>query len=115
LVAIGAGLLVVAAVPVAAGLYLGVIVFAAGMSMNFPALMALVVNRANPNDRAFAVASLSMFFDLAFALGALVIGVVVALSNERAAFAVGGLFAVAGLVPLRMSARQTEGTPLPTS
>ncbi|MCP4227044.1 MAG: MFS transporter [Actinomycetia bacterium] len=73
--------------------------------MNFPALMALVVNRAHPNDRAFVVASLSVFFDLAFAVGALVIGFAVVLANERAAFAVGGVCAIAGLIPLRASSR----------
>lgn len=106
LVATGAGLLIVAAWPTPVGLYTGVVVFSCGMSMNFPALLAFTVNRADPNDRAFAVASLSMFFDLAFALGAVAIGFVVGLSGERAAFAVGGLFALAGLVPLRASARR---------
>ncbi len=101
LVAIGLGMFVVAAVPSAFGLYAGVVVFSAGMSMNFPSLLALVVNRADPNDRAFVVASLSMFFDLAFAAGAVVIGLVVGLTSERVAFAVGGVCAFAGLLPLR--------------
>ncbi|MGH1488485.1 MAG: MFS transporter [Acidimicrobiales bacterium] len=101
LVAIGLGLFVVAALPTAFGLYAGVVVFSAGMSMNFPSLLALVVNRADPNDRAFVVASLSMFFDLAFAAGAVVIGLVVGLTNERMAFAIGGVCAIAGLIPLR--------------
>lgn len=101
LVAIGLGMFVVAAVPSAFGLYAGVVVFSAGMSMNFPSLLALVVNRADPNDRAFVVASLSMFFDLAFAAGAVVIGLVVGLTSERVAFAVGGVCALAGLLPLR--------------
>ncbi|MCP3988066.1 MAG: MFS transporter [Actinomycetia bacterium] len=105
LVGIGTGLIVIAAIPSPVGLYGGVVVFSAGMSMNFPALMALVVNRAHPNDRAFVVASLSVFFDLAFAVGALVIGFVVVLANERAAFAVGGVCAIAGLIPLRASSR----------
>lgn len=103
LVAIGSGLLIVAALPTALGLYLGVITFSAGMSMNFPALMAYVIPRANPNDRAFVVASLSVFFDLSFALAALVVGLIVSVSGERAAFAVGGLCALAGLLPLRIA------------
>jgi MFS family permease len=109
LIALGAGLFIVAAVPSAVGLYAGVVVFSAGMAMNFPALLAMVVNRAHPDDRAFVVASLSIFFDLAFAVGAVVLGVVVGLAGERAAFAVGGLFALAGLVPLRASARRLSG------
>ncbi|MFT7598400.1 MAG: MFS family permease [Acidimicrobiales bacterium] len=108
LVAIGLGLFVIAAIPSAFGLYAGVIVFSAGMSMNFPSLLSLVVGRADPNDRAFVVASLSMFFDLAFATGAVVIGVIVGLANERVAFAVGGVCALAGLIPL-WAARTPRG------
>ncbi|MCP3853359.1 MAG: MFS transporter [Actinomycetia bacterium] len=105
---IGLGLFILAALPSAGGLYLGVVVFAAGMAMSFPALLAFVVNRADPNDRAFVVASFSMLFDLAFALGAVIIGAAVALANERAGFAVGGLFALAGLLPLRSAARRNR-------
>jgi MFS family permease len=100
LVALGAGLLVVASWASPIALYGGVVIFAMGMAMNFPALLALVVNRAGPADRAFAVASISVFFDLAFAGGAVVMGAVVALTSERWAFAFGGLCALLGLVPL---------------
>lgn len=106
LVALGAGLLLVAAWATPVGLFAGVVVFAAGMAMNFPALLAVVVNRSAANERAFAVASLSVFFDVAFAAGAVVMGLIVGVAGERVAFAVGGLFALAGLVPLRLYARR---------
>ena len=109
LVALGAGLLVVAAWASPVGLYSGVIVFSAGMALNFPALLAFVVNRAADADRAFAVASITVFFDVAFAAGAAVMGVIVAVSSERWAFAAGGLCALAGLVPL--AAEHRRGVP----
>lgn len=101
LAAIGLGLVIAGAVPSAIGLYAGVVVFSAGMSMNFPSLMALVINRAAPSDRAFAVASLSIFFDIGFAAGAAAIGAVVGVANERTAFVVAGLCALLGIIPLR--------------
>ena len=104
------GLFVIAALPSAFGLYAGVVVFSIGMSMMFPALLALVVNRAEPGDRAFVVASLSMFFDLAFAVGAVIIGAVVAFTDIRFAFAFGGLCALAGLLPLKLAARRASPT-----
>ena len=106
LVALGAGLLLVAAVPTPVGLLAGVVVFASGMAMNFPALLAVVVNRSAASERAFAVASLSVFFDVAFAVGAVVMGLIVGAAGERVAFAVGGLCALAGLIPLRLYARR---------
>jgi MFS family permease len=106
LVALGAGLLVVSAWATAAALYGGVVIFSMGMAMNFPALLTLVVNRAGPADRAFAVASISIFFDVAFAGGAVVMGAVVALTSERWAFAFGGLCALLGLVPLAVGERR---------
>jgi MFS family permease len=105
LATLGAGLLVMAAVPDARGLYAGVVVFSAGMALNFPALLALVVNRAHPGDRAFAVASISVFFDVAFAAGAVIMGAVVGAAGERAAFAVGGGCALLGLAPLWAATR----------
>jgi MFS family permease len=110
LVALGAGLLVVSAWASAAGLYGGVVIFSMGMAMNFPALLALVVNRAGPAERAFAVASISVFFDVAFAGGAVVMGAVVALSSERWAFAFGGLCALLGLIPLAVGERRAAVT-----
>ena len=112
LIAIGIGMLVVAAVPSVLGLYGGVVIFAIGMAMNFPAMMAFVVNRAAPNDRAFVVASLSIFFDLGFAFGAVGVGLIVGLANERFAFMVGALCAFAGLIPLRAAAHRTAGDSL---
>lgn len=106
LMALGAGLLLVAAVATPVGLLAGVVVFASGMAMNFPALLAVVVNRSAASERAFAVASLSVFFDVAFAVGAVVMGLIVGVAGERVAFAVGGLCALAGLIPLRLYARR---------
>ena len=106
LAALGTGLIIVGLIPNAVGLYVGVVIFAAGMSMNFPAMLALVVNRADARDRAFVVASLSVFFDIGFAFGAVAIGVVVGLASESVAFIVGGVCSIAGLLPLRLATRR---------
>ena len=106
LVALGLGLLVVSSWASVFALYGGVVIFSLGMAMNFPSLLALVVNRAGAADRAFAVASISVFFDLAFAGGAVVMGIVVALSSERWAFAFGGVCALLGLIPLAVGERR---------
>ena len=101
---IGLGLVVTGALDSRVGLLVGIVIFSAGMSMNFPSLMAYIVNRSDPSDRAFAVASLSIFFDVGFAIGATAVGFVVGLADEGIAFVMAGLAALAGILPLRMAA-----------
>jgi len=80
----------VAAVWVAAGC-LGL-----GMSLLYPALFSAALEDVPDNERSQAVGTFSLFFDLSQGLGAPLLGVVVALSGERAAFAVSALIAGAG-------------------
>ncbi|MDH4148443.1 MAG: MFS transporter [Acidimicrobiia bacterium] len=98
---LGAGLLLIAALGNRPGLYIGVVLFGAGMAVNFPAMLAVVVNLAGPDQRTFAVASLSAFFDVGFALGAPVVGLVVKAGGVRSGLAVGGLMAWSALIVLR--------------
>ena len=49
-----------------------------------------------------------MFFDLAFAGGAVAIGLVVAATSERWGFAFGGVCALLGLVPLMADTRRAR-------
>ncbi len=81
---------------------------AARVSDRFGALRVSALSLVGIGLGLLIVASFSMFFDLAFALGAVIIGAAVALANERAGFAVGGLFALAGLLPLRSAARRNR-------
>jgi MFS family permease len=86
----------------AAGLFGGTALFALGTSLLYPSLMRLVVDATPTDERSSAVATFSIFFDLSQGLGAPALGVVVALADEPAAFAVGALLQLAALALLRL-------------
>lgn len=97
----GAGIAVVAAVPTVAGVVAGTVVFAAGMSLMYPALLLLALHGVPDSERASVVGTFSSFFDLSQGLGALVCGAVAAVAGNRGAFAAGAACAAAGLAVLR--------------
>ena len=99
--ALAVGLVVMAAWRAPVGLYAGTVVFALGMSLLFPALNVVVVDGAPASERSSAVATFSIFFDLSQGIGALVLGGVVALGGEPAAFVTGAVLCLVGLVVLR--------------
>jgi MFS family permease len=100
--AIGAaGLAIVALVPTPAGLYLGTVIYALGMSQLYPAVMILALTDVPDQERSSAVGTVSSFFDLSQGLGAFVLGGVAHLSGYRGAFAAGVIAAIVGLVLLR--------------
>jgi MFS family permease len=99
LTAIGVG--VMAVWPTVAGLIAGTVVFAAGMSLMYPALLLLSLVGTEDDERAAVVGTFSSFFDASQGIGALLCGVVVALSGNRGAFATGAVCAALGLVLLR--------------
>ena len=80
----------VAAVWIAAGC------LAVGMSLLYPALFSAALEDVPDHERSQAVGTFSLFFDLSQGIGAPLLGVVVALSGERAAFLVAALIAGAG-------------------
>jgi MFS family permease len=59
-----------------AGVYLAAAILAVAQTFLFPALFALVVDRAPDEERSQAIGSFSMFFDLAFGLGGPLIGAI---------------------------------------
>ena len=84
------------------GVYLGAIVLALGVAFNYPALFLFVMSGTEPHERSHSVASFGFFFDIAGALGAPLLGVIVDLSgSERPAFLAGALASLIGLVGLR--------------
>jgi predicted MFS family arabinose efflux permease len=87
--------------PTVAGLVAGTVVFAAGMSLMYPALLLLSLVGTEDDERAAVVGTFSSFFDASQGLGAFICGVVVALSDNRGAFATGAVAALLGLVLLR--------------
>jgi MFS family permease len=99
LTAIGVG--VMALWSTVAGLIAGTVVFAAGMSLMYPALLLLSLVGTEDDERAAVVGTFSSFFDASQGIGALICGVVVAVSGNRGAFATGAVCAVLGLVLLR--------------
>lgn len=99
LVAITAGLLCIGLIPTAAAAWAATAMLAVGMSLLFPALFTAAVNAAPASERSHAVGTFSLFFDLSQGLGAPALGLAVALFHtERAAFVLGALVALLGLI-----------------
>jgi MFS family permease len=101
---VAAGMLVVTAWQSPAGLVIGTIVFALGMSLHYPALMLLALSGIPDSERASVVGTFSSFFDLSQGLGALVCGAAVAaFGSDAAAFGTGAALSAIGLLVLLTS------------
>ena len=100
----GCGLALMAAVPTVAGLVVGTIIFAGGMSLLYPALLVMALSGVPDTERASVVGTFSSFFDLSQGLGALLCGAAQQLLGYRAAFGVGAILAGVGCVVLRVGA-----------
>lgn len=96
-----AGFVLMAALPSVVGFYGAVLVYALGVSLLYPALFPLVVDRAPEEERSQAVATYSLFFDVSQGLGAFALGVLVALGTERWAFAAAAVLDLVALAVLR--------------
>ncbi len=104
---ISLGLIVVASWGTLAGVYVGTVLLAIGVSFNYPSLFLFVMAGTEPHERSHAVASFGFFFDIAGAIGAPLLGVVIDISGgQRPAFAVG---AAAGLIGLFIVNTMQEG------
>ena len=103
LVAILGGTMVLSAWHAVPGLYLGVVVVACGGALLMPALIPLVVDGVEPHRRSSAMATFTMFIDVAVAVTGYMFGVVADLGGYRATFVAGGVTAVVGLVVLRVA------------
>jgi MFS family permease len=106
--AAGAGMLLTAAWAQPAGLVAGTALFAAGMSLLYPALLLLALSRAPDTERASVVGTFSSFFDLSQGIGALVLGGVADLAGYRGAFATAGGLALVGIGVLRTGVSRWE-------
>ena len=96
LVAVGTGAFVIALWASVAAVWVATACLAVGMSLLYPALFSAALDDVPDHERSQAVGTFSLFFDLSQAVGAPLLGLVVALSTERAAFFVSGLAAGAG-------------------
>jgi len=84
-----------------AGLILGTIVLALGMSLMYPALFVLALEGVSDSERSSVVATISSFFDASQGLGAFICGAVVAVTSNSGAFVTGAIAALFGLLLLR--------------
>jgi predicted MFS family arabinose efflux permease len=100
LVGAGGAMVVIATWSSTAGLVLGTIVFAVGMSMMYTNLMTLALVGVDESQRAAVVGTFSTFFDLSQGLGAFLVGAVIDVSSYEGGFLFGALTAVLGLALL---------------
>ena len=97
----GSGIGTIALWPTTAGLIVGTVVFACGMSLLYPAMLLLALVGIKDSERASVVGTFSSFFDMASGFGAAIAGAIAELAGYRGAFAVSGLMCAFGLVLLR--------------
>jgi MFS family permease len=81
------GMLVVSLVGSVAGLLVGAALLAGGMAFLTPAIFAATFARAPAAERGSAMATVSVFIDLAFGAGPIVVGFVAGLASISAGFA----------------------------
>ena len=75
LVGAAAGMVMMGTFVSVAGLYLAVVVLALGGSLLYPALMVAAVEGVPPNERARALSTFTMFFELSAGVGGPILGV----------------------------------------
>lgn len=87
------------------GLMVGTVIFAAGVAFSFPALSLLVVSSVPASERGAALGTYTAFLDLAFGLGPVTVGAVVAGLGYGPAFVAAAGVAVAGAALLALAIR----------
>ncbi|MEM1332649.1 MAG: MFS transporter [Actinomycetota bacterium] len=96
---VGLSIIVLVAEPWA--LWVAALFVGLGAAFNYPALMALAVNRAPDRESAAVISSFTMFFEIGGAVSGLTVGALGELVGKRPAFIAGVVFPVIGLVVLR--------------
>lgn len=96
----GAGLVLIAAVPAVWSLFAGATVLAVGTAFLTPAVFAAIFSRVPPSERGSAAGTASVFIDLGFSGGPIILGLVAAASGIPAAFLTAAGLAAAGVVLL---------------
>ncbi len=90
------GLIVAGLVPTTVGLLAGASLLAVGVAFTTPAIFTAIVARVAPSERGSAFGTTSLFLDLAFGGGPLVLGVVAQTAGIPAGFLVAAVVAVVG-------------------
>ena len=98
LVAIGVGLLIAATWQAPAGLILGAVVMAVGITFSTPAFFSAIFATASPSERGAAAGTASAFMDLGIGFGPIALGLVASAQGIPWAFATGAAVALVGAV-----------------
>lgn len=101
LAAFAIGLLAVAAIDSVWALWFAAVLIGVGAAFNYPSLNALTVNRVNDSDRAVAISSFTMFFEIGSAVSGLAIGALGEIVGKQSAFYGGVVMVLVGMVVLR--------------
>ena len=104
---IALGLVVAASWPSPAGLLLGAVITAVGISFSTPAFFSAIFATASPSQRGVASGTASAAIDLGLGLGPIVLGLVADPFGIRWAFGVGAAVAVAGALWTLLLRRRT--------
>ena len=81
-------------------LWAGAALMGIGMAFLYPSLMANVVNQVGDNERASALSSFTMFFELGTIVGGVALGALGQIFSKQAGFLGGAAIALMGLVVL---------------
>ena len=106
------GLLILGAVPNPAGMLSGTVVLALGVAFLTPAIFAAVFGSVPPHERGAAAGTTTIFIDLGFGGGPLLLGLTAAQAGIPVAFLVGAALTAAGAALLVPAIKQK---PKPTS
>jgi MFS family permease len=106
------GLVIIAVVPAAWGLFLGAMVVAVGTAFLAPAVFAAIFGHVPAAQRGSAAGTASIFIDLGLSGGPVLLGLVVAASGIPAAFLAGAVLTAGGLALL--ASRPMPDAPLAT-
>lgn len=111
--AIALGFGVLAAPPSPASLAAGALLLGGGVSVLYPTLVALVVDRTPEGERGLAIGTLSGSFDLGVVVGSALIGFVVERTSYGTGFAVASATAVLGLATFLLTEQRRARQPFP--
>lgn len=108
LAAVAAGLATAGVVRSVPGLIAGAAVLAVGVAFLTPAFFAAMMARVQPSERGAAFGTVSIFLDLAFGGGPVLLGFIVAAAGIPAAFVVAAIVPLAGAVGTLLAATRAR-------
>jgi len=108
---IAVGMAVTGLVPTVAGLFAGAALMAVGVAFVTPAFFAAIARRVAPAERGAAFGTVSIFLDLAFGGGPVLLGLIVDAASIPTAFLLGALIPAVGAVVTAIAAVTRDATP----